>query len=117
MLTAPVLSLSLQYSITVTASDGKYEATQKVRIDVMNVNDVAPVFDRPGYELGLREGYISPDPIIKVRRREGYISPDPIIKVRRDGYISPDPVIKMRRRDGYISPDPIIRMRRRAGYI
>ena len=61
---------SPQYSITVTASDGKYEATRKVRIDVMNVNDVAPVFDRPGYELGLREGYISPDPIIKVSRRE-----------------------------------------------
>ena len=37
-----------------------------MQIEVMNVNDVAPVFDQPGYELRLREGYISPDPIIKV---------------------------------------------------
>ena len=59
-----------QYSITVTASDGKFEATQTVQIEVMNVNDVAPVFDQPGYELRLREGYISPEPIIKVRRAQ-----------------------------------------------
>ncbi|XP_043236819.1 neural-cadherin-like isoform X1 [Amphibalanus amphitrite] len=62
------------YSITVTASDGKFEATQTVLIEVMNVNDVAPVFDQPGYELQLREGYISPEPIIKVTA----IDPDPV---------------------------------------
>ena len=32
-----------------------------------------------------------------MRRREGYISPDPIIKVRGEGYISPDTIIKMKK--------------------
>ncbi|XP_037090914.1 DE-cadherin-like [Pollicipes pollicipes] len=63
-----------QYSISVTASDGKFEATQTVDIEVRNVNDVAPVFDKADYQLQLREGYFSPEPIIKVTA----IDPDPV---------------------------------------
>ena len=56
-----------QYKITVTASDGKYEATHPVDINVTNINDVPPVFDKPSYQLKMSEGpRDSSEPIVKV---------------------------------------------------
>ncbi|XP_037076990.1 neural-cadherin-like [Pollicipes pollicipes] len=55
-----------EYTISVTASDGKYEATHPVNIDVTNVNDVAPVFNQSEYRLKMSEGRASSEPITKV---------------------------------------------------
>ncbi|XP_043190768.1 DE-cadherin-like isoform X2 [Amphibalanus amphitrite] len=63
------------YKITVTASDGKYEATHAVDINVTNINDVPPVFDKPSYQLKMSEGpRDSSEPIVKVTATD----PDPV---------------------------------------
>ncbi|XP_037090978.1 DE-cadherin-like [Pollicipes pollicipes] len=63
-----------KYVITVTASDGKYEDTHEVDVEVINQNDMPPVFDKQTYEQKLREGYLSSTPILKVRA----VDPDPV---------------------------------------
>ena len=51
-----------------TASDGRFEASHEVKIDITNINDVPPVFDKLSYQLKMSEGpRDSSEPIVRVR--------------------------------------------------
>ncbi|XP_043205387.1 DE-cadherin-like isoform X2 [Amphibalanus amphitrite] len=63
-----------RYNITVTASDGVYEDSHQVTIEVENENDVPPTFDQPSYEKSMQEGYLPATPILTVTATD----PDPI---------------------------------------
>ena len=55
-----------QYNITITASDGIYEDSHQVVIEVENQNDVPPEFDETSYNKSMQEGYRSDTPILTV---------------------------------------------------
>lgn len=64
-----------QYFLTLTVSDGIHNATTKIKIDLIDVNDNPPVFtEMPPYEIELVEEDISfPRVILKINATDGDI--------------------------------------------
>ncbi len=71
-----------QYYLTLTVSDGIHNATTKVKIDLLDVNDNPPIFtEQPPYEIELVEEDLNfPRVILKINATDGDIKrPNTII--------------------------------------